>query len=145
MLTGQIKSLLCFLIGSSSQANKLLIKQYRKYIVYWLYHTNIALAYLNGLAGWHDASTNCFTVTDFGALWHIEVHGFSVCQCQEMVPANVNGIQWLCCTDSQLFQSTWTALHWSSDNINLIFDIPTTNVHSYFYFNPKKPEFQVIW
>ena len=26
------------------------------------------LAYLNGLAGWHDAWTNCFAVTDSGAL-----------------------------------------------------------------------------
>ena len=33
-------------------------------------HSNtLALAYLNdGLAGWHDAWTNCFTFTDFGAL-----------------------------------------------------------------------------
>jgi hypothetical protein len=37
------------------------------------------LAYLHGLAGWHDAWTRCSTFTDFGAQWRIEVQRMSKC------------------------------------------------------------------
>ena len=80
---------------------------------------------------------NCFAVTDFGALWHIGFRRFANAH-------NGPRRKWMKFNGSALqIHNCFNLLELRCidlvTNINLIFDFPTTDVHSYFLFPPTHP------